>query len=134
LVAAAVAQRYRELGPAGMHDRSSRPHTMPTTNPQPIVRTIVHLRWRRRPGPVQIADRVGLVPSTVHNVLVRCRLNRLSHIDRVTGEPTRRYEHDHPESLLHVDVKKLGSVPGGGGWHFLDVGTASGTGHSPWTA
>ena len=55
----------------------------------------------------------------MHAVLVRCRLNRLSHVDRVTGEPVRRYEHDHPGSLLHVDVKKLGNVPDGGGWRYV---------------
>ena len=57
--------------------------------------------------------------STVHAVLVRCRLNRLTHIDRATGEPIRRYEHAHPGDLIHVDVKKLGNVPDGGGWRYL---------------
>jgi transposase InsO family protein len=57
--------------------------------------------------------------STVHAVLVRCRLNRLSHIDRATGEPIRRYEHERPGDLLHVDVKKLGQVPDGGGWRYV---------------
>ena len=55
----------------------------------------------------------------MHAVLVRCRLNRLSHVDRATGEPIRRYEHDHPGSLIHVDVKKLGNIPDGGGWRFV---------------
>jgi transposase InsO family protein len=113
------AQRYRELGQSGMVDRSSRPHRSPNKTPQPIVRKVVHLRLKQRLGPVQIADRVGIAPSTVHAILTRCRLNRLSHIDRVTGEPVRRYEHDHPGALLHVDVKKLGNVPDGGGWRFL---------------
>ena len=113
------ADRYRLLGPAGMIDASSRPHHSPTRTPAPVVRRIVHLRWKQRLGPVQIADRVGLAPSTVHAVLVRCRLNRLSHVDRATGEPIRRYEHDHPGDLLHVDVKKLGNVPDGGGWRFV---------------
>ena len=57
--------------------------------------------------------------STVHAVLVRCRLNRLSHIDIRTGEPIRRYEHGHPGAMLHVDVKKLGNIPDGGGWRFV---------------
>jgi transposase InsO family protein len=55
----------------------------------------------------------------VHAVLVRARINRLSHIDRVTGEPIRRYEHPYPGSLIHVDVTKFGNVPDGGGWRFL---------------
>ena len=57
----------------------------------------------------------GMQASTVHAVLVRCRINRLSHIDRVTGEPLRRYEHPHPGSLIHVDVTKFGNIPDGGG-------------------
>ena len=77
------------------------------------------LRWRHRLGPVQIAGRLGLAPSTVHAVLVRCRINRLSHIDRVTGEPLRRYEHTHPGSLIHVDVTKFGNIPDGGGWRYV---------------
>jgi transposase InsO family protein len=113
------AVRYRQLGPAGMADRSSRPHHSPLRTPSPVVRKIVHLRWKQRLGPVEIAARVGVAPSTAHQVLTRCRLNRLSHLDRVTGEPVRRYEHDHPGSLLHVDVKKLGNIPDGGGWRYV---------------
>jgi len=112
------ADRYRELGPAGMNDASSRPRRSPNRTPTPVVRKIVHLRWKQRLGPVQIADQVGLAPSTVHAVLVRCRINRLSHIDRATGEPIRRYEHPHPGAMIHVDVKKLGNIPDGGGHRF----------------
>jgi transposase len=54
-------------------------------------------------GPVQIAGRLGMPASTVHAVLTRCRVNRLSDIDRRTGEPVRRYEHDHAGAMLHVD-------------------------------
>ena len=111
-------QRYLMGGPAAMGDRSSRPHRGPRRTPQPVVRKIVHLRWKKRLGPVAIAGALGLPASTVHAVLVRCRLNRLSHVDRVTGEPIRRYEHDHPGSLIHVDVKKLGNIPDGGGWRY----------------
>jgi transposase InsO family protein len=101
-----------------MNDASSRPHHSPNATPAPVVRKIVHLRWKQRLGPVQIADQVGLASSTVHAVLVRCRLNRLSHVDRATGEPIRRYEHDHPGAMIHVDVKKLGNIPDGGGHRF----------------
>jgi transposase InsO family protein len=104
-----------------MQDRSSRPRTSPAKTPQPVVRQIVALRWRHRLGPVQIGGRLGIPVSTVHAVLVRCRLNRLSRIDRVTGEPIRRYEHDHPGSLIHVDVTKFGNIPDGGGWRFVGL-------------
>jgi transposase InsO family protein len=113
------ADRYRQHGPAGMNDASSRPRHSPKRTPAPVVRKIVYLRWKQRLGPVEIAYRVGLAPSTVHAVLVRCRINRLTHIDRATGEPIRRYEHPYPGSLIHVDVKKLGNVPDGGGWRFV---------------
>ena len=113
------AARYRAEGEAGMSDRSSRPHRQPTRTPAPIVRKIMHLRRKRRWGPVPIADQLGLAASTVHAVLVRQRLNRLSHLDRSTGEAIRRYEHPAPGDMLHVDVKKLGNVPDGGGWRYL---------------
>jgi hypothetical protein len=113
------AQRYRVEGVAGMRDRSCRPHHSPNKTPDQLVRRIVGLRWRHRLGPVQIGGRVGMPASTVHAVLVRCRINRLARIDRVTGEPLRRYEHDHPGSLIHVDVTKFGNIPDGGGWRYL---------------
>ena len=113
------ADRYRAHGPAGMPDRSSRPRTSPNRTCPVMVRKIVRLRWRHRLGPVQIAGRLGIAASTVHAVLVRCRINRLSRIDRVTGEPLRRYEHDRPGSLIHVDVTKFGNIPDGGGWRYV---------------
>jgi transposase InsO family protein len=60
-----------------------------------------------------------MASSTVHAVLVRCGVNRLTHVDRASGEPIRRYEHERPGDLLHVDVKKLGKVPDGGGWRYV---------------
>jgi transposase InsO family protein len=113
------ADRYEAEGRAGMVDRSSRPHHQPNRTPAPVIRKIVHLRWKQRLGPIQIGDRLGVPASTVHAVLVRCRLNRLAHVDRATGEPIRRYEHEHPGDLLHMDVKKLGRVPDGGGWRYV---------------
>lgn len=84
-----------------MADRSSRPRTSPARTPEHLVRQIVRVRWRKRLGPVQIAGQLHIPASTVYAVLVRCRVNRLSHVDRVTGEPLRRYEHDYPGSLIH---------------------------------
>ncbi len=118
------ADRYAEVGDAGMQDRSSRPHRQPTKTPQPLVRKIVHVRCKRRVGPVEIAGVVGAPASTVHAVLRRCRISRLSALDRASGQPVRRYEHARPGSLLHVDVKKLGNIPDGGGWR--KVGRAQG--------
>jgi transposase InsO family protein len=113
------ADRFRAEGPAGMADRSSRPHHSPAKTPEPLKRQIVRLRWRHRLGPVQIAGQLGMPASTVHAVLVRCRINRLNHIDRVSGEPIRRYEHDYPGSMIHVDVTKFGNIPDGGGHRYV---------------
>lgn len=118
------ATRYAAMGPSGMADRSSRPHRSPNRTPSPVVRRIVDLRWRHRLSPLAIASRLSMPASTVHAVLVRCRINRLGHLDIRSGEVIRRYEHDHPGSLIHVDVKKLGNIPVGGGWRF--VGRAQG--------
>jgi transposase len=113
------ADRYRDEGPAGMTDRTSRPHHCPNKTPEHLKRRIVALRRRLRLGPVQIAGRTGVPASTVHAVLKRCRINRLTALDRATGEPIRRYEHDHPGSLIHVDVTKFGNIPDGGGHRYL---------------
>lgn len=106
-------------GDRQMHDASSRPHTSPNKTSLTVTKRLVSLRLRLREGPIQLAARLGIAPSTVHRVLQRCRLNRLAHVDRATGEPVRRYEHDHPGSLVHVDVKKFGNIPDGGGWRYV---------------
>ena len=113
------AERYEAMGAAGMVDRSSRPHHSPNRTPQELVRKVVHLRWKKRLGPVAIGWKLGMPASTVHAVLTRCRLNKLHHVDVRTGEVVRRYEHDHPGSMIHVDVKKLGNIPDGGGHRFV---------------
>jgi transposase InsO family protein len=112
--------RYAAAEP--MADRSSRPRRQPLRTPPLVVRRVLELRWRKRPGPVQLSARCGVAASTVHKILTRNRLNRLAYVDRTTGEPIRRYEHDHPGSLIHVDVKKLGNIPDGGGWRYVGRG------------
>ncbi|WP_120339544.1 IS481 family transposase [Cryobacterium soli] len=113
------ATRYEAMGAAGVEDRSSRPHVSPTKTSQELVRKIGHLRWKQRLGPVGIAAKLGMPASTVHAVLVRCRINKLHHIDKRTGEVIRRYEHPYPGSMIHVDVTKFGNIPDGGGHRFV---------------
>ncbi len=114
--AARWAARYREQGVAGMADRSSRPRTSPSQTPVRTERRIVKLRVSRRLGPARIAFRLGLNPSTVHQVLARYGCPPLAHLDRASGRRVRRYEREHPGELVHVDIKKLGNIPDGGGW------------------
>ena len=113
------AARYRQLGEAGMVDRPCRPVASPRRTPQRVERRIIKLRWLRRWGPGRIGHHLGLPPSTVHKVLSRYRMARLDGLDRVTGRVVRRYEHAAPGDLVHVDVKKLGRIPDGGGHKML---------------
>jgi transposase InsO family protein len=115
------ADRYRQLGADGMVDRSSRPHRSPRRTHLKIERKILHLRRSRGLGPATIAGRLGMHSSTVHKVLVRHGVPKLACVDLATGAPirkppVRRYEHPHPGDLVHVDIKKLGRIPDGGGW------------------
>jgi transposase InsO family protein len=114
--AARWAGRYRQLGEAGMVDRSSRPHRSPRRTPSRTERRIIKVRVIRRWGPARIGYLLGLHPSTVHRVLTRFGLAKLRWLDRASGRVIRRYEHPSPGDLVHLDVKKLGKIPDGGGW------------------
>ena len=117
--AARWAGRYRQLGAAGMVDRSSRPMRSPRRTPTRVERRIINVRVTRRWGPARIGYLLGMHPSTVHRVLARYRLAKLAWLDRATGQVIRRYEHSAPGDLIHVDIKKLGRIPAGGGWRTL---------------
>ena len=107
--------RWREFGDAGLEDRPCAPMRR-TRVPARVEDRIVYLRRTRKWGPDRIAGYIGQARSTVHRTLLRRGMNRLEHLDRQTGRQIRRYEHPHPGSLIHVDVKKLGRIPKGGGW------------------
>jgi transposase InsO family protein len=109
-------RRYRAEGVAGLEDRSSRPHHSPTRTKPSREQRIVTLRQKRGLGPGRIAGIVNMPGSTVHRVLVRHGLNRLDRLDRPTRQPIRRMEMTRPGELVHVDIKKLGRIPKGGGW------------------
>jgi transposase InsO family protein len=109
-------RRYRAEGVAGLEDRSSRPHRSPTRTKPSMERRIVSLRRTRGLGPARIAGIVGMHASTTHRVLVRHQLNRLDHLDRPTRAPIRRIATSRAGELVHVDIKKLGRIPRGGGW------------------
>jgi transposase InsO family protein len=117
--AARWACRYRQAGPAGMADRSSRPRSCPRRTPVRLERRIVGLRVSRQLGPARIAYRLGLHASTVHAVLARYGCPPLASLDRATGNRVRRYERERPGELVHVDVKKLGNIPDGGGHRIM---------------
>ena len=120
--------RYREVVKSGrvptradMVDRSSRPRRCPRQLERRTERRIVGLRVTKRWGPARIGYHLRLNPSTVHKVLQRYRCPRLKWTDPATGTRVktiekRRYERAACGDLVHVDIKKLGRIPVGGGW------------------
>ncbi len=111
--------RYQAEGEAGLVDRSSRPHSCPHRTPVDLEARIVELRVTRKLGPARIGLILDMPASTVWRVLHRHGLNRLAWMDRPTGRVIRRYERSTPGELLHIDIKKLGRIPDGGGWRKL---------------
>ena len=118
--------RYENEGEAGLVDRSSRPHTCPRRTAAEVENRIVELRSRERRGPDWIGAELGVPARSVSRVLLRRGQPRLSALDPMTGEVIRsskvtavRYERSRPGELVHMDVKKLGRIPDGGGWRAL---------------
>ena len=121
--------RYAVEGESGLIDRSSRPHRTPTRTPVQMEQQILTLRRLERRGPEWIGAELGVPTRTVSRVLARHQMPRLSVLDPITGEVIRaskvtavRYERDRPGELVHMDVKKLGRIPDGGGWKALGRG------------
>jgi len=126
-------KRYLAEGPAGLYDRSSRPHRLYRPTPEPVVARICALRRQRWTGK-QIAAQVGVSPATVSRVLKRQGLSKLDSLEPAV--PVRRYEREHSGELVHIDIKKLGRfervghrITGdrrcgetrGAGWEFVHV-------------
>jgi transposase InsO family protein len=116
-------RRYAAQGEAGLLDRPSRPHHSPRRTPAEVEAQILALRAASRRGPVWLAAQLGAHPSTIGRVLRRHRVPLLCDLDPVTGAQLRarrpsprRYERAQPGELVHLDVKKLGRIPEGGGW------------------
>jgi transposase InsO family protein len=120
-------RRFREEGESGLADRPSRPRSCPHALGPRAERQILRARRRLKRGPHHLAPLLGRPRSTVYGVLRRHGMGRLDRTDRPTGVPI-RYEREHPGELVHIDVKKLGRIPDGGGWRML--GRSSATKHS----
>jgi transposase InsO family protein len=115
--------RWDAEGDAGLEDRSSRPHRSPNQTPPEVEARVVEARRRHRRGPDWLGAELGVAPRTVTRILRRNQMPRLAECDPLTGAVIRasqttavRYERERPGELIHVDVKKLGRIPDGGGW------------------
>jgi transposase InsO family protein len=115
--------RFAAEGEAGLVDRSSRPRSSPTRTPAAVETAICRLRREQRRGQDWIGPELGVPARTVSRVLRRHQLPYLRCLDPMTGQLIRaskttavRYERSRPGELVHVDVKKIGRIPDGGGW------------------
>jgi transposase InsO family protein len=115
--------RYRSEGRAGLADRSSRARRCPHALPASQVRRVLAARRRHRQGPHRLAWRLGMARSTIYGVLRRHGMSRLAHTDRPSGAVV-RYQRERPGELVHLDVKKLGRIPRGGGHRIHGRATA----------
>jgi transposase InsO family protein len=115
--------RFRDQGWDGLADRPSGPRTSPSRTPPEIEEQVVAARHELRTGPDQIAHVTGVPARTVTRILRRHHVPVLAACDPLTGQQIRasrmsprRYEHPEPGAMVHLDVKKLGRIPDGGGW------------------
>ena len=107
-------RRYRTEGPVGLIDRSSRPHHQPRRLPHQLEERILAIRRHQRWGPHQISHALHIPRSTIYAMLLRAGCSRLADFDRITKQPI-RYVRERPGELLHIDIKKMGRIPPGGG-------------------
>ena len=121
--------RYRVEGASGLQDRPSRPRRSPTRTAVELEARVLQVRREQRRGPDWIGAELGIPPRTVSAILRRHHVPHLADCDPLTGEVIRairqtaqRYERSRPGELVHMDVKKLGRIPDGGGWR-VDGGT-----------
>ena len=131
--AARWVTRYDHHGDAGLHDRSSRPHHSPTRHTAATEARVLATRREQRCGPAGLALITGVPARSVSRILARHGVARLGECDPITGDriratraSARRYEHRAPGDLVHVDVKKLGRIPQGGGWRIHGRGPRPG--------
>jgi transposase InsO family protein len=126
--------RFDAEGWDGLHDRSSRPHSCPSRTTPAAEAAVLVAREAVRRGPAEIARRTGVPERTVTRVLRRHGVPRLAQLDPITGAVIRasketavRYERPAPGDLIHMDVKKIGRIPDGGGWkaHGRQMGRTS---------
>jgi transposase InsO family protein len=115
--------RYDCDGEQGLQDRSPRPHTTPTRTPVEVEERVLAMRSVERRGQDWIGPELGISPRTVSRILRRHQVPYLRDCDPLTGQVIRaskatavRYQRDRPGELVHMDVKKIGRIPDGGGW------------------
>jgi transposase InsO family protein len=115
--------RFDAEGVDGLHDRTSRPHLIANHTSPEVEEQVLAARREHRCGPDQLCREFDVPARTITRILRRNGVPRLFECDPLTGDVIRtskttaiRYERDRPGELVHMDVKKLGRIPPGGGW------------------
>lgn len=126
--------RFDAEGEAGLRDRSSRPRRTPSRTSPQVEARVLAARVALRQGQDRLGPELGVPARTVSRILRRHQVPRLCECDPLTGAVIRaskktavRYERDRPGELVHMDVKKIGRIPDGGGWraHGRQMGSSS---------
>ena len=115
--------RYDAYGEAALVDWPSVPHASPTQLAPQVVELIETWRrqhkWTARAIHLELTRRGHRVSlATVGRWLVRLGINRRRDIDPggASNRRTRRIVARYPGHMVHLDVKKVGRIPDGGGW------------------
>ena len=122
--------RFRQFGELGLLDRSSAPSRQPTATPAEVIALIEAMRRDRKWSAARIAFELNargvvICRRTVSRQLVALGLNRRRFLDP-TGDLNRvpqRIVARRPGHMVHVDVKKVGRIPQGGGWRVHGKGS-----------
>lgn len=116
-------RRFRAGGSEALFDRSSRPHHSPGRTTHDREAAVLAARRALRQGPLRLSVLTGVPARTISRILARNAVPPLAWCDPITGQLIRaaratanRYERSRPGELVHIDVKKLGRIPSGGGW------------------
>ncbi|MGC7103187.1 helix-turn-helix domain-containing protein, partial [Amycolatopsis lurida] len=117
-------------GEAGLLDRPSVPHQQPTATAAEVVTRIEQLRRQRKYSARRIATELaaeGITISirTVGRHLLDLGLNRRRFLDPTgaSNRAPRRIVARWPGHMVHLDVKKTGQIPDGGGWRVHGKGS-----------
>lgn len=115
--------RWRRYGELGLLDRPSTPHHSPRATPAEVIEQIETWRRKNKWSAARITHELAEQGTTMNRRTVTRHLSRLGlghrrfldpsgESNREPGKITARW----PGHMAHLDVKKVGRIPDGGGW------------------
>jgi hypothetical protein len=106
--------RIIRLGELGLHDRSSTPHQSPRAAPAWVIERIETWRRDKKWSASRITHELAGLGFRINRRTVTRHLARLGRgaNNRTPSKIIARW----PGHMVHLDVKKVGRIPDGGGW------------------